>query len=295
MRLALVALGLAVATTGCSMVSLGYNRLPDLGLIWLQRQVDLDREQAQRVRSEMEGLLQWHRSTQLTPMADLLERWQGLALQDISTEQACLEFAQVRGLLDTLTHQAVPAITRLASSVRPEQWPGLQATQRKGNDEFRRDHLGGPRQASWLGARGNGDTPGMAKRIQTLTDRYMELYGKLSQTQTDLVQQAVRSSAWKPERSLAERERRQTDLLATLKLLQDVPPDGAAAQALVRGWLARLSLSPTPGYAAYSRSLVQEGCTLFAALHQTTTPEQRQAAIATLRGYENDLRGLAVP
>jgi hypothetical protein len=61
----------------------------------------------------------------------------------------------------------------------------------------------------------------------------------------------------------------------------------------LRGWSQRLLNSPTPGYAAYSASLVKDGCAQFAALHNSTSPEQRAHAIGVLKGYEADLRALA--
>ena len=50
--------------------------------------------------------------------------------------------------------------------------------------------------------------------------------------------------------------------------------------------------SPLPGFADYSNGLVRNACEQFAALHNTTTPEQRQHAVRVLKDYETDLRSL---
>ena len=287
-----------MATTGCSMVSLGYNRLPDLGLWWLQRQIELPSEQSAQARTELEALLAWHRRTQLKPAAQMLQGWQRMATQDISAEQACQEFAQVRGMLDTLAQQAVPGITRLASRLTPEQMPSLIAAQRKSNEAFRQDHLKQPASGNWLGASAAAGTesPGLNKRLNTLVDRYTQLYGALTPQQLELLRQSLLNSAWQPERTLAERQRRQADVLSTLRQMQALPPGAnAAGESLVRAWLARLAHSPTPGYAAYSQAVVGETCAQFSAMHQSASAQQRQTAATKLRGYEQDLLGLMVP
>ena len=56
---------LVVVLTGCSMVSLGYPRLPDLGVLWVQRQVSLEHAQADALKQDLSGLLAWHRQHQL--------------------------------------------------------------------------------------------------------------------------------------------------------------------------------------------------------------------------------------
>ena len=82
---------LALVLTGCSMVSLGYPRLPDLGVLCVQRQVSLERAQTDALKQELSDLLAWHRQHQLGPTADLLHRWQGMADTDPRT---CLRSSQ---------------------------------------------------------------------------------------------------------------------------------------------------------------------------------------------------------
>ena len=297
-----LAVGAVAVLAGCSMVSLGYNRLPDLGLLWLNRQLPLTDAQSAQARTDMAALLAWHRRTQLPATADLLRRWQDLATGDLSAADTCSEWAQVRGLLDTITQQALPAMARLASGTTPAQLAELQRTQRKGNDEFREAHAPQARrgwftpanaatensaQASRLSAQA-----GLDKRLDTLRDRYSQLYGPLSDAQAALLRERLQTSPFQPERTLAERERRQTELLGVLQSLQ-TPQEAGQAQALVRAWLTGWSASPTPGYAAYAQQLTRDGCAQLAALHRTTTPEQRAHAVRTLKGYEQDLRALA--
>lgn len=138
---------LVVVLTGCSMVSLGYPRLPDLGVLWVQRQVSLEHAQADALKQDLSGLLAWHRQHQLGPTADLLHRWQGMAHTDLSADQVCEEFDTVRGLLRDLARQAVPTMTRLGRSLHASQHQEWAQAQQKSHSEFRETYLDTPRHA----------------------------------------------------------------------------------------------------------------------------------------------------
>jgi hypothetical protein len=300
---AALVVGTVAVLAGCSMVSLGYNRLPDLGMVWLNRQLPLSDRQSAQARTDMNELLTWHRRTQLPATADVLRRWQGMATSDISAADACREWTQVRTLLDTITQQAVPAMARLATGTTAEQLAELQRNQRKSNDEYRETYSASARRGWFTAA--NATAPinlnaqaGLDKRLNTLRERYGQLYGALSDEQVALLRSNLRASSFQPERNLAERERRQAELLDTLVSLQNPVGQNDAerarwAQTRVQGWLAGFASSPTPGYKGYVQQLVRDGCEQFAALHRSTTPEQRSQAVRTLQSYETELRGLA--
>ena len=250
------------------MVSVGYNRLPDLGMLWLNRQLTLTEAQSAQARADMAELLAWHRRTHL------------------------------------------PAMARLASGTTPAQVAELQRNQSKGNDEFREAYSATARRAWFTPAHAATDdshTPGtlsaqagLDKRLDSLADRYSQLYGPLNDAQVALLRESVRASGFQPERSLAERERRQAELRQTLVSLQSPVGQTDAervrwTQTRVQAWLAGFAASPTPGYNSYARQLVQDGCEQFAALHRSTTPDQRNHAVSTLRAYKAELRALARP
>jgi hypothetical protein len=67
----------------------------------------------------------------------------------------------------------------------------------------------------------------------------------------------------------------------------------AQAQAAVRVIAERALRSPRPEYRAYQQRLTQENCALAAAMHNATTPAQRQYARNKLKGWEDDVRLIA--
>lgn len=304
---ALLALVLALVLTGCSMVGLGYPRLPDLGVLWVQRQVSLERAQADALKQDLSALLSWHRQHQLGPTADVLRRWQGMADADLSADQVCQEFDTARGLLRDLARQAVPAMTRLGRSLHAGQTQEWAQAQQKSHTEFRETYLDTTPARSWLGLaqatapttlpgharHPSGISPaGLDKRLSQAKERYGMLYGTLTTAQLDTLQQTIHQSIFDPSRMLAERERRTQDMRQTLVQLSAVATD-AQAQALVQGWLERLLTPPAPAQQAHHQALAREGCAQLARMHQLATPEQRRHAAATLGRYESELRQLA--
>ena len=86
--------------------------------------------------------------------------------------------------------------------------------------------------------------------------------------------------------------RSQADLLLTIRQAQ---ADPATARQRIQAHIDRFTDSPTPGYNDYLRASIQHGCRQIALLHNSSTPQQRQRAVNTLRQYESDLRGLVHP
>ena len=135
-----------------------------------------------------------------------------------------------------------------------------------------------------------------AKRLREAVKRTVEriesAYGALDDTQTALVTQWVARSPYDPEAAFTERERRQQDLLATLRRLTAERADKAQAVAALRAYLERSQRSPREKHRAYADALLQYNCSFSAAVHNATSAEQRQAAAQRLKGWEGDFRAL---
>ena len=287
----------ALFTLGaCSTTQLAYNQAPKLLFWWLDGYVDFNGAQSELARQDIDAFLSWHRSTELPTYARQLQQWQMLAKQDISPAQACAQFDTVRAAVQRASERGLEPLARLALRLTPDQQAHLQRHQSKSNESFEEDFLRG--------------SPGqrLRQRLDKAVGRYEMLYGRLSSTQRELLQNSLQQSPWDAQRTQQERLRRQTDLRQTVQAVQAVqrmagvveangaghgngPVDAAALDAS-RSYLARVMNSPTPGYSAYSQTQVQHGCDQFAALHNTTTPEQRTNAVRVLKAYEDDLRAL---
>lgn len=285
----LLAASLLALLAGCSAVKLAYNNMPDLAYWWADGYADLNEPQSLLLRSELARLQDWHRKTELPRIADLLRQIQQVAPADTSAEQVCQLYGDIRARFDavtahTLAQTGAPA---LAMRLTQTQFKHLEGRFEKGNQDWRRERASKDRAVR------------VAKRVETELERAEQFYGTLDDQQRRLLQDAVGHSAFDPQRVFAERVRRQQDMLETLRGVAGTGnnnPSGidtAQATIALRAYAERTARSPDPLYRAYADAVLQENCQTYARLHNSTTAEQRNRAVARLAAYERDARELS--
>jgi len=264
----------ALALAGCSLLTLAYNRLPTVVFWRLDGLVDLSSEQSAWLRPRIDVLHAWQRQQQLPELAQALRQWQAQMGGELAPATVCQQVTQARGWLEGLWAQAQPDLTRLARELSPAQRDHLARHYAKADETFRSD---------WMG-------PDAAqRRLQRFADRAGMFYGDLSPAQRSWLADRLARNPFDAERSLAERQRRQADILAILRAVAQGVPADAALQALAD----RVRTSPDPAYRAYAQALTTDTCALVSELHARTTPEQRTRAAQRLAGYAADLEALA--
>lgn len=276
------AAALAVLLSGCSAIKLGYAALPEL-LYWrVDAHLDLDDDQAPRVRDALARLQRWHRSDELPRYAALLDDAARLAEGGFTPAQACALVPRGRAFLSELATQAEPAIAALALSLSPAQITHLQKHFARRDAEWRKEWLDAP--PAELAQR----------RAKLITDRAETFYGPLDEAQRARVLQAVQQSTWDGVAFFAERQRRQNDAVQTLRAVSSTPGmTHAQAREVVRGWLQRSIETPDGAWRARRDAWADESCRGAAALHASATPAQRDAAVKRLRAYQRDLLDVA--
>ena len=274
-------LAASLMLAACSLVTLGYNSLPLLTFGWLDGYIDFDDTQAPRVREDLARLHQWHRAHELPRYAALLQQMEQLAPGEPTAAQACAVYDSGRRHLLALAERAEPMIVSTALSLQPAQLAHLAQRFQRRDEEWRRD---------WVER-----SPGQRqdKRITQSTERLERLYGRLEPAQRQVLREQVARSVFDPQRVLAERQRRQADLLETLRRLQAPALPLQEARQLWRGFMARTQASPDANWQRHAQALTQEQCALFAAVHAAASPAQREAAAARLRSWRQDLAALA--
>ncbi len=272
---------LAFGLGGCSAVKLGYSTLPELAYWWLDGYIDFTDVQTPQVRGELARLHAWHRAEELPRLADILGRMEQLVPDPVSAQQACAFVPELQARLNALAEQAEPAVLALAGSLTPAQLRHLERKYASNNETWRRD---------WLELAAEERT---LKRFEQMLDRAESIYGRLDEPQRAVLRQQIASSSFDASRVLADRQRRQQDLLQTLRRLQAPGFAPTETRALMRGYLERVLRSPDLAYRAWQDALIEEGCRMVSALHASTTPAQRERAARRLRAYQRDLRELA--
>lgn len=278
MLVLLAVLGLLQA---CSAVKVAYNQAPSLAYLYLDGYIDFNDTQSLQVKADLARFQGWHRQTQLPAYIDLLQKTQPKMLQDITEKQACEIFADVRQKALSLTEYVEPTVLGVAITFTPRQLTAMERKFAKSNTAWREEFLDGSAKSLF------------DKRQKSAVKRGEMLYGNLNNQQTSLIAAQIEKSRFKPAQSYAERQRRQKDILQILGKVVTSPQDQDAARREMRALLERSVVSPDAAYRNYQERAIEDACTNFAELHNTTTPEQRKKAVNVLAGYEQDFRVLA--
>jgi len=272
---------LAVGLTGCSAVRFGYNQAPELVYWWLDGYADFDDPQSRRAREMLGQWFSWHRRTQLPDYAGLLQRAQADVLADTTPDRVCRWWDELRRRGEVAVDQLLPAAAELIPSLSAQQVQHIEARYQRNDEEFRKEYL----------------SADPAQRLKDSVKRTLEriefIYGTLDDEQRERVARLVAASPFDAEAWNAERLQRHKETLQMLRRLNTEPVNRDTALATLRAHVLRLTRSPREPYRQYQQKLETYNCAFAASLHNATTPAQRQAAAARLKGWEGDFRALA--
>lgn len=276
---------LASALQGCSAIRLAYNNSPDLAYWYLDGYADFNGAQSLQAKNELEKIQVWHRQTQLPAYIDLLQKVKLKMPSDLDAAQVCEVFDDARRKLLAVSDRAQPAVVAVAATLRPAQITHMERKFEKGNEKYRDDYLDATPKSS------------RAKRYKEAVKRAEMLYGSLGDKQLERIGDAIDQSSFNAAVAYAERIRRQRDILQTLRTVTAVKVPVQANIDPIKITLSKLIeravSSPNATYQSYFEKLTQDGCRSFAELHNATSPAQRARAVATINGYQEDLKVLA--
>ena len=270
----IVLVGIAVALCACSTVKLAYDSLPRVAGWWLDGYVDLSQAQELQLRADFAQLHQWHRHEELPKVGALLRQAERIATSETTPQEVCALVPEIQERILALSSRAEPVAATLALGLSPAQLVQLEKKYQKNNAEYRKE---------WVEL---APAEVRDKRIKQYVERLESFYGRLDHSQRETIRAQVEHSVFDPAKNLVERQRRQKDILLTLRQLASQPAPMSQAPSSLHGLVDRAFHSPDPAYLAYQDALIQEGCTNLAALHQSTTSQQRQTAARLLRAYQ---------
>jgi hypothetical protein len=274
-------LAAVAALAACSSLKIAYRAVDEVAFWWLDAYVDFTDPQEARVREDLRRLYDWHRAEELPQVVALLQRVEAMVPGEVGAEQVCAIWPRVRERLRAVSDRAGPSIVAVALEIEPAQIAHMRRRYEKSNREYERDWLKPP------------PAELREKRVDSVVERAEMLYGRLSAAQRGIVEEHAAQSVFDARRANTERLRRQSDTLQVVQQIATQRPPAAEAQALVRALIARSLDSPDPAYRAQQEALVQENCRMLAALHNATTPAQRDHAVRRLRQWQRELRELS--
>ncbi len=274
------ALLMAWALGGCSAVRLGYNNGPTLAYWWLDSYFDFDGEQSLRMRNDLQAVQDWHRKAEVPLLAQKLKELQTMAPKPVTTEEVCAIVSELQTRLQVTLERVTPSLAAIA--------PGLQNAQLEHiSKEFER------RDGKWRQEWVDGTVAERSeRRVKQIVDRAESFYGTLEPAQLTVVRTHIANSSFDGPRQFQEMQRRHQDAMQELRKIRSGDIATNQTGAAIRGLLERTLKAPAPAYRRYMDQLTTESCTAMAALHNSSTPEQRTRLAQTLKGYENDARAL---
>lgn len=274
---------LIVAAAGCSSIRLTYDHGDTLLYWWLNAYVDLDSDQKAWVKQDIDKLFQWHRKTQLNDYAQFLAGAQKQLQADKVTQADLLaDYDDVMKRTQALLIRALPDLTDLARSLKPEQIEAMEKKFAKNNDEFRKKNM-------------KGDA---AKQQEFRYDKSMEQFelwfGSFSDEQEAQIRKASDARPLDNQLWLDERMRRQNAILAAVRKVQSEKLGKEATTAVLRD-LINDSFGPSQhaGHEAFSESYKVGTAQLVLTVIKLANAEQKDHAIKRMQGWIDDFKGLA--
>ena len=282
----LAVLTLSGVLVACSAVKAVYSQAPELAYWYLDSYVDFNGAQSLQVKAGLNKVQAWHRQTQLPAYIEVLQTLQQRLPSNVSAAESCEIYSDVRGKLMAVSSQMEPTAAAIASSISVSQLQQMETRFAKSNAEYREDFIDGTAQEK------------RNKRLKKAVKRAEMLYGDLQEEQLAAIAQGIDRSRFNPVLALGEWQRRQQDVLKTVRSVSENLPAAATPTApektrqAVRALIERSAESPDPGYRNYLKALTEQTCQSFAEFHNKTTPAQRKRAVETLKSYEQDFRAL---
>jgi len=272
----LIVLGVLVGLAACG-TQFVYNRLDWMLHYYLASQVSLDKAQSQQLRSNLKGLVNWHRQNELPRYADFLERIASASDKPLSSEQLEAGRAEIGKHVEHLIQKASPEVTRWLLALREPQLDEFFAS-------FTEDDAKARKKAC------DSDPAQRRKEFITgFTNGVEDWTGRLRRSQRALIAEHL---AHHVDQSCAALEMNARSWAAFRKLVDE---NRGAADFSAR--VANFLMHPEQRWDAdYQRDFDannQRYYTLLAELDQTLTGEQRAHAVDRLRDYARELRQLA--
>lgn len=172
--------------TSCSTIKLGYNTA-DWWLGWYAgRYVDMNGNQKEAFKSDIDSLLSWHRTTQLPRYAKFFDDLKEAVTEPVAADQ--LQQAALKGqqMIDDVQHRIIEPAARLLTSLSDKQVEKLLEELQEQAEKYHEDYVE-PNAEERIKAR--------AERMEKLAKQWV---GKLNNYQQERIQSwsaALKNSA----------------------------------------------------------------------------------------------------
>ena len=278
--LCVIAVMLTVAA--CSSIRFTYNNGDTLLYYWLNAYVDIDTDQSDWVKKDIDDLFRWHRTTQLKDYVQLLQKGQRQLAGNLTQADLLEDYREIRVRGEKLANKAVPDLAELAISLKPDQINTLARKFESNNDKYRKKFLRGDREER------------NKVRFKKAMEQFDLWFGDFSRQQEAVLRKASDARPLDNEVWLDERMRRQRMILALLRKVHDQKLSREATiplvQQLVRDVFARME---SPERKAFYDASIDGTTKMILTAVKIATPEQKAHAHKRMQGWIDDFNVLA--
>ncbi len=270
------------AVAACSSVRFAYNQGDTLLYWWVDAYVDLDSEQGGMVKQDIDQLINWHRKTQLRDYGALLSQAQGKLNGNVTHADLRGMYRDIKARTEVLAYKALPELTDLALSVKPDQIANIEEKFRKNNETYRKKFI----------------TVDNDKKQKVRYKKSMEQlnlwFGDFSSEQEAVLRKASDARPLDNQAWLDERIIRQKKIVSVLREIQQKKLGKEATSALLNKLLKEIfgrfdSPERKPFFDAYIDGTIN----LMLTAIKISTPAQKAHAQKRMQGWMEDFKVLA--
>lgn len=279
----LLMIALMVVIAGCSTIRFTYNHGDTLLYWWLNAYLDLDSDQSDWVKKDIDNLLQWHRATQLRDYAGLMSKMQRqLGDGNVSQDELLSDYRDIKARTELLAFKALPQLADLAMSIKPDQIAQMEKKFAKNNDKFRKEFMSG-----------SVDDQHKA-RFKKAMEQLNLWFGDFSRDQEAQLRKASDARPLDNDVWLQERIMRQKKIVALLQRVHQEKMNKeqtmAAIHDLLREFFDRMD---APDRKAFFDAYIDSTSKFILTAIRMTTPEQKAHAQKRMQGWIDDFNALA--
>jgi hypothetical protein len=273
--------GLTAMLLACSAARIGYNNGETVSYWWLDSYIDFESEQKPWVKHHIDDLFAWHRKTQLQEYVRLISRMQRRDLATVTKADLLNDYNEGKRSVMTIADRAAPELADLALSLKPEQIDNIEKKLDKGNDKFRKDYLTGSVQDR------------QEFRFRKMMKQAEYWFGDFSKAQEARLRVLSDARPLNNELLMADRMRRQQELIALLNRIRVEKPDREAAALMIRRYIvATMDHFGNRQQQAFFDASNDANATLVAEMMHMATPDQKKHFILALQDWVTDFNRL---
>lgn len=272
-----------VAVAACSSVRFAYNQGDTLLYWWVNAYLDLDSEQSGQVKQDIGELFSWHRKTQLKDYSALLTNLQRqLASGTVTQADLKGDYRDIRTRTELLANKALPELTDLALSIKPDQLKKIEEKFNKNNETFRKKFV-------------KIDIDKQQKQRYKKSMEQFELwFGEFSSEQETVLRRASDVRPLNNQLWLDERILRQKKIIATLREIQQKKLGRDATTDLLRGLLKEIfGRFDAPEHKSFFDAYTDGSISLVQTAIKIATPAQKTHAQKRMQGWIDDFKVLS--